>query len=156
MGVWKSVWERHWAWMLAVGSLGVLLGCVGLGLWLADVIAGPEEAPRGPEELALERARQSPQVRAALGEPIAPRVGDFTQGSGEGFSTFGGRIELEGPRGQGQLRVEAVHSRGRWRFDTLQVALAHGTVDLLAPPANTVPHEKGAAEGEKAPTPTAP
>jgi hypothetical protein len=128
----QSGWKRHRAWALLLGGVALL----GVGLLVADSAHQAKADPQDPTQQALERARRSPEVLAALGAPFAPRESDFTQGDGEGFSTLDQRVELQGPRGQGRLRIKALYSSGSWHFSVLDVELATGTVNLLAPPAN--------------------
>lgn len=79
-------------------------------------------------QASIERAQESPEVSAAIGRPV--RVGWFVSGqltestNGGGHATL--TIPLNGPRGNGVLRVEAQRQSGSWQFLTLEFAAAAG------------------------------
>jgi hypothetical protein len=79
-------------------------------------------------------AHASPAVLKILGQPI--NEGWFVSGQVTEFSDGGGRatlaIPLDGPKGNGTLRVEATRQAGNWRFSILQFASPrNSTVDIL-------------------------
>lgn len=73
---------------------------------------------------ALARAERDPQVAAALGTPL--ETGWLPMGSIE-TSNGGGNADLtlpiSGPRGSGEMSIEAVRSEGVWRYRRLVVTI---------------------------------
>jgi hypothetical protein len=130
----KSWFRRNLKWLIPVGCVLPLLACVGfvaaIGLFVFGVIRSSEVYTQ-----ALERARASEEVQAALGTPIED--GWFVSGSINTSGSSGNAdfaIPLSGPNGSATLYVVATKSADRWRFSTLDVAVEDSAdrIDLLA------------------------
>src|SRR4051794_33608128 len=88
----KSWMARNCLWLVPVGCLGLLaLGALFIGGILTVTMGSIKSTDAYRESLA--RARANPEVRAALGEPIAP--GWFVQG----------KVNVSGPTGDADLSV---------------------------------------------------
>ena len=77
-------------------------------------------------KLTLNTAQASPCVTKALGSPLEPgwmMGGSITESSIEGFAEL--RIPIRGPKGKGNLDVQAKKVSGNWRIDSL--VFTHGT-----------------------------
>lgn len=136
-----SWWQRNWKWFVPVGCFTFLLIMAGgLMLMLTLVFSLMKEAD--VYGMALDRARASPEVIAALGEPIE-----------EGWMP-GGSIQINGPSGEASLSIpisgpnggatiflEARKSVGEWRFTTLVAEIESDgrRIDLLGAPAEVEP-----------------
>jgi hypothetical protein len=121
----------------------VVLGCTGLLLLVVlgvaacfSLIVGAVKKSGAYQE-AMEKARATPAVVEALGEPIEP--GYFVSGS---VSVEGGSgeakisIPLSGPKGKGTLYAEATKRANRWEFTLLELEVEGRSerIDLLAGP----------------------
>lgn len=133
-----SWWGRNWKWAVPVGCLGMILlpaACTGaIFLAVFGLMRGSE-----PFNEALARAREHPEVVAALGEPV--EAGFFVSGSidvsgGSGEADFA--FTVTGPDGEGTLYVVARMVAGKWEYQTLvlEVESTGERIDLLesAPP----------------------
>ena len=84
---------------------------------------------------SLKRAQNSPQVKAALGEPIAMDwwvMGSFSSTAEEGQANL--TIPVSGPRGSASIQTEATKQQGTWRYTRMSADLPSGeTIDLLQP-----------------------
>ncbi|MCS6841587.1 MAG: cytochrome c oxidase assembly factor 1 family protein [Roseiflexus sp.] len=85
---------------------------------------------------ALARAERDPEVAAALGAPL--EVGWLPTGSirfSNGFNSGSGdanlTLPISGPRGSGEMIVEAVRRNGMWRYSRLIVAVGNRRIDVL-------------------------
>ena len=137
-------WSRNWKWVVPSGCLGLLLSCGCLGAVLFGLTY---QAVRGTGVFveATAQARQSPEVREALGEPI--ETGMMLQGSihssdDRGEANFA--VPLKGPKGEATLLVEAYKDGDAWKYTTLRVEVpGRPAIDLLggapAPPPDTIP-----------------
>jgi hypothetical protein len=124
--------------------MGLLLSCGCLG---AVIVGAVTQSLRGSGAVveAVALAKQSPEVRQALGEPI--EQGLMVQGSIHSSGDQGSAditIPLDGPKADGTLRVEAYKDGNAWRFTVLQVEVpGQPPIDLIeekpTPPPNTVP-----------------
>ncbi|ALN64906.1 hypothetical protein GLA29479_4060 [Lysobacter antibioticus] len=123
--------QRHWILTLLL-ALGVLFTLsVAIGAWMTySVMDSMRYTP--PFIEAMERARANPQVKAALGEPLEDRfvlgaVEPKDQGVAKLF------IFVQGPKGKGDVQIEAVNEQGAWRYEVMRVNLdANKTsIDLL-------------------------
>lgn len=135
-----SWWSRNWKWVVPVGCLGMILlpvACAGaIFLAVYGVIQGSE-----PYREALARAREHPEVVAALGEPL--EAGLFVSGSinirgSDGEADFS--INVSGPEGEGTLHVEARKEAGAWSYEemVLVVDATGERIDLLESPRLTL------------------
>lgn len=126
-------WQRHWRWaipLLCVFCLGIFAGVLALFM---SVLFG---AMRSSDvyTTAMQRARDNPQVIAALGAPIEPAW--YLTGSLETSDASGNAdllIPISGPKGEGQLSIAAEKSAGQWTYSTLIVAVdgQRVPIDLL-------------------------
>ncbi|NOT88149.1 MAG: hypothetical protein HOP03_08195 [Lysobacter sp.] len=126
-------WQRHWRWaipLLCVFCLGVFAGVFALFM---SVLFG---AMRSSDvyTTAMQRARDNPQVVAALGAPFEPAW--YLTGHLETSDTSGKadlQIPISGPKGEGDLTIAAEKSAGQWTYSTLIVAIDGQTapIDLL-------------------------
>lgn len=124
---------------------GCALGCGGCGLMVvafialmagigALVVMGLRNSDACKE--AVEKARASAQVRAALGTPIEQGwwiTGSvFINGDG-GSAEFS--LPVSGPKGSATLYAKAVKTNGKWVFTRLTVVPASTgkAIDVLAP-----------------------
>lgn len=90
-------------------------------------------------KLTMKTAQDSPCVTSALGSPLEPgwmMGGSFTESSGEGSAELS--IPVRGPKGKGNLDVEAKKQDGNWKIDSL--VFTHGVVR-----SNIVPTESSRA-----------
>jgi len=78
-------------------------------------------------KLTLNTAKASPCVARALGSPVEPgwmMEGSVTESSVEGSAALS--IPVRGPKGKGNLDVQAKKLNGEWRIDSL--VFTHGAV----------------------------
>lgn len=128
----RGWWRRNGRWALPVGCLSVLLSCGCLGALLVGLGV---RAFDGAEVYfaAVERAKESPEVQAALGTPLhAGFELEALRVKRSGEVAF--RTPLRGPDGEGTLVVDArrdPHGEG-WDYQRLEVELEGAPpVDLL-------------------------
>lgn len=129
----ESWWTRNWKWFVPVGCMTTLLVfALGIAAMMYFVFGLLKSADVYVE--AMQKARASSAVVAALGEPITeglmPNGSIKTTGpSGEAQLA----IPILGPKGEATVFLEARKSAGRWVFSTLEVELdADGRrIDLL-------------------------
>lgn len=77
--------------------------------------------------LAMSTAQASPCVASALGSPLEPGwmiEGNIDQSSIKGSAELS--IQVRGPKGKGNLNVEAKKQDGTWRIDSL--VFTHGAI----------------------------
>ncbi len=121
-----SWWSRNWKWFvpaLVVTGMALIAAFI---LAILGLVFGMMKSSE-PYQTGLSRARADAAVVAALGEPITP--GYFVQGSIDGSAASGEAslaIPLKGSRGAAMLYVEASKQAGKWRYETLVVALDEG------------------------------
>lgn len=126
-------WKRNWKWAvpaLAALGLSLLAGFVALIVSMVFGMIKSSDAYK----LAVQRAQDSPAVTAALGQPL--QEGWFTMGNIEVNGPTGEanlQIPVSGPKGEGDIFVEARKSAGTWTFETLLVQVDTGgqRIDLL-------------------------
>jgi hypothetical protein len=84
---------------------------------------------------SLKRAQNSPQVKAALGDPITMGwwvMGSFSSTAEEGQANL--TIPVSGPRGSASIQTEATKEKGTWNYTRMSADLPSGqTIDLLQP-----------------------
>jgi len=98
-----------------------------------------------PYQVALERAKESPQVSDLIGTPL--KVGRFTTGNLRYAGPNGEaalNIPISGPKGHGTIVVVATERARVWKFDRLEVYVAgqDQPIPLLepeAPPGGSTP-----------------
>lgn len=142
-----SWWSRNWKWVVPVGCLLPLLSC---GCLVAVVlgVVGYSLKETGLQEEAVAAARQSTEVRAALGEDVHATglipQGEISVQNGRGSASL--TVPLAGSRGEGTLRAQAQKEGEQWHFTVLQVEVpGQPPIDLrkelpAEPPAGTVPY----------------
>jgi cytochrome oxidase complex assembly protein 1 len=127
-------WQRNWKWfvpMLAALCLTLFVGAV---LAFMSAIFGmikSSDAYRQP----LQQAQRSSAVLAALGEPVKPGwlvMGNISVNGPSGDANL--QIPLAGPKGSGDLFVEARKSAGEWSYQTMALQIDNDgqRIDLLA------------------------
>lgn len=127
----KPGWfARNWKWAVPVGCVGMLAL---FAAFLASIFLVVFGAMRSSDayQIAMSRARENPDIVAALGEPI--EAGWFISGninvsgpSGEANLS----IPVSGPRGAGTIYVVANKIAGEWIFERLELEL-EGTGERL-------------------------
>lgn len=129
----RSWMARHWPWAIAGGCLALLvLAALFAGIIFTVVMGGMKSTDAYRDGLA--KATSSPEVRAALGEPVKP--GYFVSGKVNVTGSSGDAdlsVPLSGPQGKGTLYLTAHKSAGRWEYQVLQVAVEgrQDRIDLL-------------------------
>lgn len=139
-----SWWSRNWKWVVPVGCLVLLLPVLALTGFVGAILAivfGTIKSTDVYEE-ALARARSSPAVVEALGQPVED--GWFMGGNIRVSGPSGSAdisIPLHGPKGEGTLYAVAFKSAGRWEYRTLELEMegSEDRIDLLAEPAGESP-----------------
>ncbi|MEP6907383.1 MAG: cytochrome c oxidase assembly factor Coa1 family protein [Pseudoxanthomonas sp.] len=124
-------WKRHWKWAVPVLAALALTLFAGFILLVVSAVFGmikSSDAYQG----AMRQLRSSPAAATALGAPI--REGWFPMGnikingpSGEANL----QIPVSGPKGKGDLFVEATKSAGAWHFHVLVLQAGHQRFDVL-------------------------
>ena len=126
-------WRRNWKWLVP------MLAAVLLTLFLAAILAfmsaifgmiKSSDAYQHP----LQQAQRSPAAIAALGEPMKPGwlvMGNINVNGPSGDANL--QIPVAGPKGSGDLFVEAKKSAGEWSYQTLVLQLDNDgkRIDLL-------------------------
>ena len=115
----------------ALAVIGFLALMAGIG---ALVVMGLRNSDACKE--ALEKARASTQVRAALGTPIEQGwwiTGSVSINGGGGAAEFS--FSISGPKGGATLYAKAIKTNGKWVFTSLTVVpdSTGKPIDLLAP-----------------------
>jgi hypothetical protein len=132
--------ERNWKWFVPALLVSAALL---VGLLLAGVLelVTSMMTSSGAYKVAVQRARESPQVAEEFGSPL--KVGWFTSGnisvSGEtGVADLS--IPISGPREKGRIVVHAKKEHGTWTFQTLEVEVdGEDTIIPLLTPEITAP-----------------
>jgi hypothetical protein len=131
-----SWWGRNWKWVVPVGCLAPLLVCGGsialIFVFVFGVIRSSE-----PYTEALARAKENPEVKAALGEPI--EVGYWVSGSIDVNGTSGTAkiaIPISGPKKSATIYVDGTKTAAKWEYLTFEVAPDGGgnRIDLRSQP----------------------
>jgi hypothetical protein len=130
----RETWfSRNWKWFVPAGCLSALLLFGGFIALILSIVTGSMKSSDAYRQ-AMDRAKASPAVREALGNPISE--GLFVSGS---MSVNGPRgtaslsIPVSGPRGKGRIYAEAEKAVGQWTFSHLvfEAAATKERVDLL-------------------------
>jgi hypothetical protein len=132
----KNWLGRNWKWAAPTGCLLFVLlvgGFIGSIFFFVFSMMKSNDA----YQHALEAARHSPEVVAALGEPIQDGwlvSGNFEENGPSGVANFS--IPVSGPKGAATVYVEAHKSAGLWTYNTLVVELGatHARIDLQPSP----------------------
>lgn len=131
----RGWWQRHWRWAV---PLVCLLSAAVVAAFIALMMFAVFEGMRSSDAYAtaMRRAREHPQVTAALGTPIEPGwyvSGRMNVSGASGEASL--QIPISGPKGEADLYVEAEKAAGRWTYSTL-IADIEGQdepIDLLTP-----------------------
>jgi len=119
----RSWFARNALWVVPVGCIGLLAVLAAFaGLVLTIVMGGMKSTDAYHE--AVERAKASPQVHTALGEPV--KIGWFISGNVHVSGPSGDAelsVPLSGPQGKGTLYVTARKRAGHWQYEVLEVAV---------------------------------
>ncbi|MBM7113983.1 cytochrome c oxidase assembly factor Coa1 family protein [Archangium primigenium] len=140
----RSWWGRNWPWAVPMGCLGLLLSCGCLGMVFAG-FAFKQFADTPVYTEAVQRAKQSPEVREALGEPLETSMlgGQMKISSVNDEGSANLRIPLKGPKGEGTMSVRALKQDGTWRFTLMRVdVFGIPAIDLLDDAADTPRDER--------------
>lgn len=136
-------WSRNWKWALPSGCLGLLLTCGCLGPLIFGATMWQSLRGTGVVVDAVAQAKQSVEVREALGEPIesstVPQQISINSSDEQGSARF--TIGLKGPKASGTLYAEA-YKQGEeaWTFTTLKVEVPdHPVINLLGPTPEPAP-----------------
>lgn len=116
-------WSRHWKWCVPVAVVSLLVLVVGFIPFLLFGVFSMMKSSE-PCQKAIAKALASPQIQAELGTPV--KDGFFSSGS---ISTAGSSgkatmdIPISGPKGKGNLHLDATKSAGTWTYSTLEVTI---------------------------------
>lgn len=131
----RGWWQRHWRWavpLVCLFSAAVVAALIGL---LMFAVFGSMRSTDA-YATAMQRAREHPQVIAALGTPIEPAwylSGRMSESGASGQASL--QIPVSGPKGEADIYVEAEKAAGRWTYSTLIVDIEgeDEPIDLLGP-----------------------
>jgi Cytochrome oxidase complex assembly protein 1 len=135
-------WSRNWKWAVPSGCLGLMLSCGCLGALLFGATIWQSLRGSGVIVDAVTQAKQSLEVREALGEPIEsstmPQQVSIESDDVGGAAHFA--IPLKGPKGSGTLFGDAYKRGEEWTFTTLKVEVPdHPVINLLGPTPEPAP-----------------
>jgi Cytochrome oxidase complex assembly protein 1 len=140
----KTWFERNWKWFVPVMMASAVLV---IGLFLAGLFELVTSITTSSDayKMAVQRAKDSPQVAAEFGRPL--RFGRFASGnisvsgdSGEADLS----IPISGPRETGHVVVNAKKENGKWMFHRLEVDVdGEDTVIPLLTPEISEPGKPG-------------
>ena len=119
----RSWFARNALWVVPVGCLGLLAALAAFAGLILTIVMGSIKSTDAYHE-AVERAKASPQVHAALGEPV--KIGWFVSGNVNVSGSSGDAdlsIPLSGPQGKGTLYVTARKRAGHWHYEVLEVGV---------------------------------
>jgi hypothetical protein len=122
-------------------GIGALAAASLVVLFVIPLYFGIEEIMRSSDayRLMVDMARASPCVTAVLGSQLEPgwaMQGNIHESSVEGSADLS--IPVKGPKGKGDLEVQATKLKGGWRIDSL--VFAHDSIR-----SNIVPSESNQA-----------
>lgn len=128
-------WSRNYKWFVPVGCLTIILLFAGFIALIFGIVVGSMKSSDA-YKMALAKAQQNPVVQQRLGTPI--EAGSFVSGSINTSGTSGKAdltIPISGPKGKGEIYVDATKFAGEWRFNQLEVGFDGDPqrVDLLQP-----------------------
>jgi hypothetical protein len=134
-GEWIEPPGLSWRGKLGIGTLAATSLVV---LFVIPLFFGVEAMMRASDayKLALKTAQASPCITNALGSPLVPgwlMGGGISESSVEGSAELS--IPVRGPKGKGNLDVQAKKLKGNWRIDSL--AFTHGVVRSSIVPSGT-------------------
>ena len=125
-------WSRNWKWFVPVGCITIVaLFLLGIAAIVMIVFGAMKQSDVYRE--ALERAKASPEVQAALGTPIEEgwwMSGQININNDTGDANI--NIPISGPKGKGTIHAIATKSGGKWTYSRLDVEVSGGqTINLL-------------------------
>ncbi|WP_052517903.1 cytochrome c oxidase assembly factor Coa1 family protein [Archangium violaceum] len=137
-------WSRNWKWAVPSGCLGLLLSCGCLGALLFSATAWQSLRGTGVLVDAVTQAKQSLEVREALGEPIESSAipQQYNMYTGNDGSSARFAVGVKGPKASGTLYGEGHKKDGEeaWTFTTLKVEIPdHPVINLLGPALEPAP-----------------
>jgi hypothetical protein len=121
----RGWFSRNWKWAVPVGCLLPILLCGGGFAAFFFLIYGAVTTSiksSDAYEVGMAQARASPDVRAALGEPIESGLwigGSISVNGPSGNVDVS--IPISGPKGSGTLYVVGTRNAGRWQYQTMEV-----------------------------------
>jgi len=127
-----SWFSRNWKWLVPVGCLVPLLCCG--GTFGVAMFTGATMLKGSPAlAQALEKASRNAEVTAALGTPLTPGMSmNFSMKETNGASSAKFSVPLTGPKGSGNMQVDARGNGGVWTFQRLEVEAGGKIIDVLA------------------------
>ena len=162
----RSWWSRNWKWAVPVGCLGLMVSCCGFAL-VAGALGWNTITNNPASVRAVEIAQADSEVQAVLGTPIqtSPWKQQSEVSYKNGRSTAQATIELDGPKADGVLRIDAIELNDNWSYLVLEVEVpGRQPIDLRhktggpprrelapptpdAPPAPNAPPSPGPGQG---------
>ena len=126
-------WRRNWKWLVPMLAAVLLTLFVAAILAFMSAIFGMIKSSDAYQH-PLQQAQRSPAAIAALGEPMKPGwlvMGNINVNGPSGDANL--QIPVAGPKGSGDLFVEAKKSAGEWSYQTLVLQLDNDgkRIDLL-------------------------
>ncbi|MBB4129775.1 cytochrome c oxidase assembly factor 1 family protein [Xanthomonas sp. 3075] len=128
-----NFWSRHWKWMVpGIGVALFLLLALVIGGLLSVIAATLKSRDVYRDVLCI--ARADARVVQALGAPVddafLPSGSiSYTGQAGEAHLS----VDLHGPRGDGNVQVDATRRHGRWSYQTLTFASGQAEPISLLP-----------------------
>ena len=133
----RGWWSRHWKWVVPLLGALMLALFAGVVLLFMSALFGMMKSSDAYQQ-ALREAKGNPAVVQALGEPIEEgwlTMGNININGPSGEANL--QIPMSGPKGEGDIYLEATKSAGQWNYSTLLVRVdgSDQAIDLL--PAQT-------------------
>jgi len=119
----RSWFARNALWVVPVGCIGLLGALAAFAGLVLTIVMGSIKSTDAYRE-AVDRAKSSPQVQAALGEPV--KAGWLVSGKVSVSGPSGDAdlsVPLSGPKGTGTLYVTARKRTGHWQYEVLEVGV---------------------------------
>jgi hypothetical protein len=156
-----------WKWLiiiLGIGGVGLIACCGACG---GFTYFGFETAKKmikdaPPYKMAMEKVRESPEVKDKIGQPITDEI-NFSKGAQTNQNNNVGNmnftIDIKGPNGAASVKVSAsTEGQNKWDLDDCTVTFADGSsVNLAgsdeAAPTTEVEGSERKEEGEPATAP---
>lgn len=126
-------WSRHWKWAVPLLSAFLLaMFAAAILLFMSALLSVMKSSD--VYQHSLQQAQRSRPVVSALGDPIEEgwfMMGDISVTGSSGEANL--QIPISGPKGEGDIYVEATKSEGQWNYKTLLVRVdgAKESIDLL-------------------------
>lgn len=113
-------WGRNWKWAVPTCVIVAFGAVAGFIFLIFSLVMGMMKSSE-PYKVAMERANASEQVQTALGTPVEPGIfmtGNINTSGASGAASLA--IPISGPKGKGNLYVEARKTAGTWTYTTLE------------------------------------